>query len=205
MKLIVGLGNPGSKYQGTRHNVGFEVIDELARRRALMFESSPGDAVMARERGPGAQVILAKPLTFMNLSGQAVGGLMRYYRIDLDDVLVVADDVNLPLGRLRVRRRGSDGGHNGLRSVIDSFGTEEVARLRVGVYRGDRRRDLADHVLATFDQFELETMRLAINNASDAVEVFASEGINAAMNRFNRMDNNETDDSMGEDQNDTNN
>ena len=203
MKLIVGLGNPGSKYQGTRHNVGFEVVDELARRRALMFESSPGDAVMARERGPGAQVILAKPLTFMNLSGQAVGGLMRYYRIDLDDVLVVADDVNLPLGRLRVRRRGSDGGHNGLRSVIDSVGTEEVARLRVGVDRGDRRRDLADHVLATFDQSELETMRLAINNASDAVEVFASEGINAAMNRFNRMDNNETDDSMGEDQNET--
>lgn len=203
MKLIVGLGNPGSKYQGTRHNVGFEVVDEFARRRALMFESSPGDAVMARERGPGAQVILAKPLTFMNLSGQAVGGLMRYYRIDLDDVLVVADDVNLPLGRLRVRRRGSDGGHNGLRSVIDSVGTEEVARLRVGVDRGDRRRDLADHVLATFDQSELETMRLAINNASDAVEVFASEGINAAMNRFNRMDNNETDDSMGEDQNET--
>lgn len=203
MKLIVGLGNPGSKYQGTRHNVGFEVVDELARRRALMFESSPGDAVMARERGPGAQVILAKPLTFMNLSGQAVGGLMRYYRIDLDDVLVVADDVNLPLGRLRVRRRGSDGGHNGLRSVIDSVGTEEVARLRVGVDRGDRRRDLADHVLATFDQSELETMRLAINNASDAVEVFASEGINAAMNRFNRMDNNETDASMGEDQNET--
>ena len=203
MKLIIGLGNPGSKYQGTRHNVGFEVVDELARRRALMFESSPGDAVMARERGPGAQVILAKPLTFMNLSGQAVGGLMRYYRIDLDDVLVVADDVNLPLGRLRVRRRGSDGGHNGLRSVIDSVGTEEVARLRVGVDRGDRRRDLADHVLATFDQSELETMRLAINNASDAVGVFASEGINAAMNRFNRMDNNETDDSMGEDQNET--
>lgn len=205
MKLIVGLGNPGSKYQGTRHNVGFEVVDELARRRALMFESSPGDAVMARERGPGAQVILAKPLTFMNLSGQAVGGLMRYYRIDLEDVLVVADDVNLPLGRLRVRRRGSDGGHNGLRSVIDSVGTEEVARLRVGVDRGDRRRDLADHVLATFDQSELEIMRLAINNASDAVEVFASEGINAAMNRFNRMDNNETDDSMGEDQNETSN
>jgi PTH1 family peptidyl-tRNA hydrolase len=205
VKLIVGLGNPGSKYQGTRHNVGFEVVDELARRRALMFESSPGDAVMARERGPGAQVILAKPLTFMNLSGQAVGGLMRYYRIDLEDVLVVADDVNLPLGRLRVRRRGSDGGHNGLRSVIDSVGTEEVARLRVGVDRGDRRRDLADHVLATFDQSELEIMRLAINNASDAVEVFASEGINAAMNRFNRMDNNETDDSMGEDQNETSN
>ena len=205
MKLIIGLGNPGSKYQGTRHNVGFEVVDELARRRALMFETSPGDAVMARERGPGAQVILAKPLTFMNLSGQAVGGLMRYYRIDLDDVLVVTDDVNLPLGRLRIRRRGSDGGHNGLRSVIDSVGTEEVARLRVGVDRGDRRRDLADHVLATFNQSEFETMRLAINNASDAVEVFASEGINATMNRFNRMGNNETDDSMGEDQTETNN
>ena len=205
MKLIVGLGNPGSKYYGTRHNVGFEVVDELARRRALMFEARPGDAVIARERGPGAQLILAKPLTFMNLSGQAVGGLMRYYRIDLDDVLVVTDDVNLPLGRLRIRRRGSDGGHNGLYSVIDSVGTEEVARLRIGVDRGDHRRDLADHVLSMFDQSELETMSLAIASASDAVEVFASEGINAAMNRYNRMDNNETGDAMGDDQTDTSN
>ena len=123
MKLIVGLGNPGARYAGTRHNVGFDVVDEVARRRALAFESSPAEALMARERGPGARLMLAKPLTFMNLSGRAVGDLVRYYRFDLDDVLIVADDVNLPLGRLRARRGGSDGGHNGLRSVIDVLGT----------------------------------------------------------------------------------
>lgn len=184
MKLIVGLGNPGAKYAGTRHNVGFEVVDEVARRRALAFESSPAEALMARERGPGARLMLAKPLTFMNLSGRAVGDLVRYYRFDLDEVLVVADDVNLPLGRLRARRGGSDGGHNGLRSVIDVLGTA-FARLRIGVERGDRRRDLASHVLATFDAAELETIGPAIGHAGDAVEAFVSDGIDVAMNRFN--------------------
>ncbi len=184
MKLIVGLGNPGARYAGTRHNVGFDVVDEVARRRALAFGSSPAEALMARERGPGARLMLAKPLTFMNLSGRAVGELVRYYRFDRDDVLIVADDVNLPLGRLRARRGGSDGGHNGLRSVVDVLGTA-FARLRIGVDRGDRRRDLANHVLATFDEAELETIRPAIGTAGDAVEVFVTDGIDVAMNRFN--------------------
>ena len=184
MKLIVGLGNPGAKYAGTRHNVGFDVVDEVARRRALAFESSPAEALMARERGPDARLVLAKPLTFMNLSGRAVGDLVRYYRFDRDDVLIVADDVNLPLGRLRARRGGSDGGHNGLRSVIDVLGTA-VARLRIGVDRGDQRRDLAGHVLATFDAAELDTIRPAIENAGNAVEVFVTDGIDVVMNRFN--------------------
>ncbi len=184
MKLIVGLGNPGARYAGTRHNVGFDVVDELARRRVLAFESSPAEALMARERGPGARLMLAKPLTFMNLSGRAVGELVRYYRVALGDVLIVTDDVNLPLGRLRARRGGSDGGHNGLRSVIGALGTA-VARLRIGVDRGDRRRDLAGHVLATFDESELETIRPAIDNAGDAVEVFVTDGIEVVMNRFN--------------------
>ncbi len=186
MKLIVGLGNPGSKYRETRHNVGFEVVDELARRHNLVFESSPADAVMARERGPSARVILAKPLTYMNLSGQATAALARYYRIPVADVLIVTDDANLPLGTLRARRGGSEGGHNGLRSVIECLGTEQVARLRVGVDRGDRRRDLADHVLAVFENSEVETIRLAIGTAADAVEVFANDGIEIVMNRFNR-------------------
>ena len=184
MKLIVGLGNPGARYAGTRHNVGFDVVDELARRRRLTFESSPAEALMARERGPGARLMLAKPLTFMNLSGRAVGELVRYYRLDPDHVLIVADDVNLPLGRLRARRGGSDGGHNGLRSVIEALGTA-VARLRIGVDRGDRRRDLASHVLATFDESELETIRPAIDHAGDAVEVYVTDGIDRVMNRFN--------------------
>lgn len=184
MKLIVGLGNPGPRYAGTRHNVGFDVVDELARRRALVFEASPADAVMARERGPDARLMLAKPLTFMNLSGRAVGALTRYYRVAPADVLIVADDVNLPLGRLRARRGGSDGGHNGLRSVIELLGTA-VARLRIGVDRGDRRRDLAGHVLARFERSELDTIGPAIVQAGDAAEVFVSDGIEAVMNRFN--------------------
>lgn len=184
MKLIVGLGNPGPRYAGTRHNVGFDVVDELARRRALVFEASPADAVMARERGPDARLMLAKPLTFMNLSGRAVGALTKYYRVAPADVLIVADDVNLPLGRLRARRGGSDGGHNGLRSVIELLGTA-VARLRIGVDRGDRRRDLAGHVLARFERSELDTIGPAIVQAGDAAEVFVSDGIEAVMNRFN--------------------
>lgn len=185
MKLIVGLGNPGSRYRGTRHNVGFEVVDELARRRHLVFESSPAAAVMARERGPDARIMLAKPCTFMNLSGGAVAELVRYYRFALDDVLVVADDVNLPLGRLRGRRGGSAGGHNGLQSVIELVGTDRFARLRVGVDRGDERRDLASHVLAGFEAAELETIREAIVAAGDAAEVFTTDGIDVMMNRFN--------------------
>ena len=125
MKLIVGLGNPGSKYRGTRHNIGFEIVDELARRRNLVFESSPAEAVMARERGPDARMMLVKPLTYMNLSGVAVGTLARYFRVGFEDVLVVTDDVNLTLGRVRARPSGSDGGHNGLRSVIELLGTDQ--------------------------------------------------------------------------------
>ena len=188
MKFIVGLGNPGARYRGTRHNVGFEVIDHLAERRRLTFESSPAEAVVARERGPGARLMLVKPLTFMNLSGHAVSALARYFRVDLDDVLIVTDDANLPLGRLRARAGGSDGGHNGLRSVIDELGTDQIARLRLGVGRGDGRRDLADHVLARFEDAEQETVRSTISRAADAVETFVSDGIAAMMSQFNRSE-----------------
>ena len=185
MQLIVGLGNPGLKYRETRHNVGFEVIDEVARRRALAFTSAPTDAVMARSREATAQVILAKPLTFMNRSGQAVADLSRYYRIPLDHVLIVAEDVNLPLGRLRARARGTDGGHNGFKSVIEALGTDEVSRLRVGVGRGDPRRDLGAHVLARFDADEQDAIAAAIGRAADAVDTFIADGIVHVMNRFN--------------------
>ena len=186
MKLIVGLGNPGAKYRGTRHNVGFEVVEDLARRRRLEFESSPTDALMARERGPGAQVMLVKPLTYMNRSGGAVAALRRYYRIEPGGLLVVADDVNLPVGRLRARRRGSDGGHNGFASIIEALGTEAFPRLRVGVGRGRTERRLASHVLARFDAQEQEEIATAVARAADAVEAFVGDGIDAMMNRFNR-------------------
>jgi PTH1 family peptidyl-tRNA hydrolase len=194
LKAIVGLGNPGPRYKGTRHNVGFAVIDELARRAGVDFESAPVNAVIARwrraDRGPGlndATVLLAKPLTFMNDSGQAVGELARYFKIEIGDMLVVVDDVQLPLGKLRARVRGSAGGHNGLKSVIAHIG-EEFPRLRVGVGRGDSRRDLADHVLARFEADEAEEVERMTKRAADAAETFITSGIEAVMNAHNGGD-----------------
>ena len=143
---------------------------------------------MARERGPGARVILAKPMTFMNLSGGAVGILSRYYRVDRADILVVVDDANLPLGRLRARPEGSDGGHNGLRSVIDECGTQEFARLRVGVGRGEADRELVDHVLSRFEDDERGKIEELVTRAADAAGVFVEEDILTVMNRFNAPD-----------------
>ena len=185
MRLIVGLGNPGAQYHGTRHNVGFEVIDVLARRYGLDFESAPADALVAQQRGPEAGVMLAKPLTWMNRSGGAVQALRHYFRIEPEDLLVVADDVNLPLGRLRGRKSGSAGGHNGFASIITSLGTGDFARLRVGVGRGDSRRSLTAHVLARFAADEREEVEAAVERAADAVETFVEDGIERMMNRFN--------------------
>lgn len=160
-------------------------MDALARRAAIEWESAPAAALVARWRASGAAVLLVKPLTMMNLSGEAVAALARYFRVEVPDLLVVADDVNLPLGRLRARARGSAGGHNGLGSVAQYLATDDYARLRVGVGRGDRRLDLADHVLATFDASERPVIDEAIERAADAAEVFVAEGIEPVMNRFN--------------------
>jgi PTH1 family peptidyl-tRNA hydrolase len=188
LKLLVGLGNPGPQYQGTRHNIGFAVVDELARRAGARFESGPVDALIARIRTPeGDPVMLAKPLTFVNRSGDAVGGLMRYFKVALTDVLVIVDEVQLPLARLRARPRGSAGGHNGLKSIVEHLG-QDFARLRVGVGRGDARRDLAYHVLAKFDRDEADEVQAMMERAADAAETFVASGIDAVMNRFNAAD-----------------
>jgi PTH1 family peptidyl-tRNA hydrolase len=187
VKLVAGLGNPGEKYRGTRHNVGFEVVDLLARRHGLNFELSPVDALQARWRLDGDAVLLAKPLTFMNLSGQAVAGLSRYYRIDVADIFIVCDDVNLPLGRLRARTSGSEGGHNGLRSIAQELGTIDYARLRIGVGRGDARRDLAGHVLARFEPDEQTGIEDAIARSADAVDTWVHHGMAQVMSTFNRV------------------
>jgi PTH1 family peptidyl-tRNA hydrolase len=185
LKLIAGLGNPGPRYRGTYHNIGFEVVDELARRHGAAFGAAPADAVVARVRGLADDVLLVKPLTFMNLSGRAVGDLQRFYKADLGDLLVVFDDVHLVTGRLRLRPGGSAGGHNGLKSIIESLGSDAIPRLRVGVGRGDPRRDLASHVLARVPADEAEVLREAAALAADAAEVFVASGIHEAMNRYN--------------------
>jgi len=185
MKAVVGLGNPGAKYKGTRHNVGFEVIDELARRAGIGFESAPADALIAKWRA--SDTLLVKPLTFMNLSGQAIGELTRYFKIEIPDLLVIVDEAQLPLGRLRARARGSAGGHNGLKSVIAHLG-DEFSRLRIGVGRGEQERDLADHVLAKFDKHEAAEVERMTTRAADAAEMFITSGIEAVMNGFNAGD-----------------
>jgi PTH1 family peptidyl-tRNA hydrolase len=186
VKLIVGLGNPGRRYAGTRHNIGFDVADRLAMRHGVEWESAPRglDALTGRWRD--AQCVLAKPLTFMNLSGHAIVGLLQFFKVALPDLLVVVDEVNLELGRLRARGSGSAGGHNGLKSIIEALGSREFSRLRIGVGRGDARRDLADHVTAKFDSDERAEVDAAADRAADAAEVFVADGITAVMNRFNR-------------------
>ena len=187
MKLIVGLGNPGDKYRGTRHNIGFAVADLLVDRWGLPgFEAGPVDALIAKRRG-GDPVLVAKPLTFMNLSGEAVGGLARYFKVATEDLLVIVDEVQLPLARLRAGARGSAGGHNGLKSIVEHLG-EDFPRLRVGVGRGDARRDLADHVLARFDKAEEAEAERMTARAADAAEMFITSGIAAVMNGFNGGD-----------------
>ncbi len=186
MKLVVGLGNPGARYEGTRHNVGFAAVDLLAKRHGLQWEAAPRgiEALVANWRAGGA--IFAKPLTFMNLSGPAVVGLLQFYKIPVEDQLVIVDEVQLDTGRLRIRPEGSAGGHNGLKSVIASLGTHAFPRLRIGVGRGDARRDLADHVLARFEPDERSVIDEAIARVADAAERFVAEGVAAAMNRYNR-------------------
>jgi PTH1 family peptidyl-tRNA hydrolase len=186
VKLVAGLGNPGAKYHDTRHNVGFAVVDLLARRHGAAFDAAPVDALEARWRAADDVVLLVKPLTFMNLSGEAIGALIRYYRIALPDVLIVCDDVNLPVGRLRARASGSEGGHNGLRSVAQQLGTNDYARLRIGVGRGDERRDLADHVLSRFEPEERTGVVDAIDRSAEAVEAWVVRGLAYVMNTYNR-------------------
>jgi PTH1 family peptidyl-tRNA hydrolase len=186
VKLIVGLGNPGPEYRDTRHNVGFMVADALAERwRVADGWREKFDALQVKTVVGEKAVIIAKPMTFMNLSGQAVAGLAGFYKIEPADVFIVTDDVALPLGRLRARREGGAGGHNGLKSIIQHLGTQAFPRVRVGVGRGDNGRDISDHVLGRFEADERDTVSAAVLRAADATEAFVSEGIERVMNAFN--------------------
>jgi peptidyl-tRNA hydrolase, PTH1 family len=185
VKLVVGLGNPGARYQQTRHNVGFQVIDELARRWHVDQWRIEHQAVVAKVRLGDGAVLVAKPMTFMNLSGESLVGLAGFYKVSVPDTLVVLDEVALPLGRVRAGRGGSDGGHNGLKSIIGHLGTRDVPRLRIGVGRGDGRRELADHVLGRFAEEERGQVEAAVLRAADASEMFVAEGIERVMNAFN--------------------
>jgi PTH1 family peptidyl-tRNA hydrolase len=184
VKLIVGLGNPGREYEHTRHNVGFQVAEELAHRyRVTLKTQAKWKARAAKVAEIGDGVLLAEPTTFMNLSGWAVREIAAFHKLAPSDVLVVVDDADLPLGRLRMRTGGSAGGHNGLKSIILELGTVEFPRLRVGV--GRQAVELKNHVLGRFSDDEKAQIDAAVKRAADAAELFAREDILAAMNRYN--------------------
>ena len=187
MKVLVGLGNPGRKYENTRHNVGFRVIDEVARRWQIdvsrrRFDGLTGDGWFGQDR-----VLLLKPMTFMNLSGRSVREVMTFHKATLDDLLLIVDEMALPLGRIRVRPNGSGGGHNGLTNVIRELGDDGFARLRIGIESAEGRNAVG-HVLGPFSAEERGQIDPAIISAADAVECWLAEGIDSAMNRFNRPD-----------------
>jgi len=184
VKIIVGLGNPGPGYAKNRHNVGYQCVKRLAQRcdatsSRVMFKALTISAQIA-----GVKVVLARPLTFMNLSGQAVGPLLHWYHADLTDLLVICDDLDLPLGRIRLRSHGGSAGHKGMRSIIDTLGTQEFARLRIGIGR-PAHGEPEDYVLNDFSQDESIVMQDAYDRAVAAVESFVLEGIAVAMNQFN--------------------
>lgn len=184
MKLIVGLGNPGPSYARNRHNVGYQCLERVARRHEMAFGRMMFKAMLASGRIDDTRVLLAKPLTFMNLSGQSVRPLMRWYRASLSDLLVIYDDLDLPLGKIRLRQKGSSGGHKGMTSIIQQLGSHEFARLRIGIGR-PLHGEPPDYVLSDFTRDESIVMDLAYDQAAAAVETFVTQGIATAMNRFN--------------------
>ena len=184
--LLVGLGNPGSKYESTRHNMGFLAVDGLARRKGFRFNKLRFRAWTAEWMVNGEKVLVMKPQTYMNLSGESVGEAARFYKIPADHVVVISDDISLPVGKLRIRTGGSAGGHNGLKNIIQHLGTDQFPRVRVGV--GEKPHpdyDMADWVLGKFQGEDKKAIDGAVKRAADAVECLLKEGPDRAMNRFN--------------------
>ena len=184
IRLVVGLGNPGPEYDGTRHNVGFELVDRLAAERDLKWKRDR--KFRAKIASANASLVLTKPLTYMNLSGNAVARLQRFHKLDPDQILVVYDDVDLPIGRIRFRPEGSAGGHNGIKSLIEYLSTKEFPRLKIGIGSASGRGEMVGHVLGKFSQEEREELEKVLAIAQDGVNCALSAGLDMAMNQFNR-------------------
>lgn len=187
MKLIVGLGNPGREYAENRHNIGFMCLDVIARRHGVKLNERQGKAKTGQGRIAGEEVALARPQTFMNLSGDSVAALARKLKVEPPDIIVIHDDLDLPLGRIRIREKGGTGGHNGIKSIIARLGAQDFPRIRVGIGRPEQagREDVIDYVLEDFTRSERPIIAETCDKVADAVEAALSEGIGAAMNRFN--------------------
>lgn len=185
MYIIAGLGNPEHRYENTRHNVGFEVIDILADRIGVCVDEKKHKALCAKGMLEGQKVILLKPQTYMNLSGESVRAAADFYKVEPENIIVVYDDISLAPGQLRIRGKGSAGGHNGMKNIIAHLRTQEFPRLKVGIGEKPKGMDLADYVLSHFSKGEREVMDEAFREAADAVAVMIGQGVDEAMNRFN--------------------
>ena len=186
MLVIVGLGNPDDKYQGTRHNVGFDVIDLLAEKYNIAVDTKKHRAYIGKGIIGGQKVILAKPQTYMNLSGESVRSLVEYYKVDPEtELLIIFDDISLDVGQLRIRKKGSAGGHNGIKNIIANLGTSVFKRIKVGVGEKPKGYDLADYVLGRFSKEDAALMEDAFHRAEEAVELIVSDKFDKAMNLYN--------------------
>lgn len=186
MKLIFGLGNPGNKYKNTKHNIGFIAVDHIAESLGLTFNQTKFKSLYAEGRIGTEKIVLVKPQTFMNLSGESVQPWMDYYNLTGDDIIIIYDDMDLPVGKIRLRVQGSSGGHNGMKSIIQQLGTKEFNRIRVGVGRPFPRQTVVAHVLSQFPKEEIDDMRAAVQQIEDAVKYWANDHtFQETMNEFN--------------------
>jgi PTH1 family peptidyl-tRNA hydrolase len=186
MKLIVGLGNPTKEYDGTRHNIGFMAIDALAEEFGIRVDTLKHKAMTGSGYIGGQKVILAKPVTYMNLSGEAVRAISDYYKIPAEDILIIFDDTTLDVGRMRIRKKGSAGGHNGIKSIIAHLGTTEFPRVKIGIGAKREGQDLADYVLSRFPKEDKEALKEVLEDTKNAVELIVQDDIEEAMNRYNK-------------------
>ena len=189
--LIVGLGNPGREYRNNRHNIGFMVLDQLAGKMDTSFSKMKMNALMTAVRYKGQRIILIKPQTFMNLSGKAAASFIRFYKLPLENLLVVYDDVDLPFQTLRMRPNGGDAGQKGVRSIIKELGTKDFPRLRIGINRPPGRMSVSSYVLLNFSDQEVETLPFVLDQAADAILAFVELGLNQAMTIYNQSPSNE--------------
>lgn len=186
MKIIAGLGNPTKEYEGTRHNIGFSVIDKLADKYNISMNEKKHKAICGKGMIEGEKVILLKPQTYMNLSGESIVDAVNFYKVDPEeDVIIIYDDIDLDVGKLRIRAKGSAGGHNGMKNIIAHLGTQVFPRIRVGVGAKPKDWDLADYVLGRFPKEELPEIEAGRETACEAVKIIVSQGVEAAMNRIN--------------------
>ena len=186
MKLIVGLGNPGVLYQWSRHNIGFQVVDRLAGINHIQICTRRFKTRYGLGRIDSQKVVLTKPMTFMNLSGEAVKRVSDFFRVGIEDLIIIHDDLDLPFGRLRIKRRGGDGGHQGVRSIIETIGGNNFLRLKVGIGRPPRGMEAADYVLSSFDEVQKQHLDQILSQAAEALVVMIKEGLETALNRYQR-------------------